>query len=156
MKITTVIANNRRKAFEVTTRTGVFRFPFVRANPTPSPDDQVRDVYPDTEIGREGFTYVLASGREGTIHIDAVLEYNKDPKTMADLLLYNLTVEARKRVERSDLSTREIIRRLGTSATQFYRLLDQTNYSKSLNQLVALLSILDCDVELVVKRKRTA
>ena len=156
MKITNVTANNRRKAFEVTTRSGVCLFPYVQAQPIPTASDQVREVYADKEMGREGFTYVLNSGREGSIHIDSVLEYNRDPNTMANLLLYNLTVEARKRVEQSELSTREIIRRLGTSATQFYRLLDQTNYSKSLKQLVTLLSILDCEVELVVRRKRTA
>jgi predicted XRE-type DNA-binding protein len=156
MKITKVTANNRRKAFEIATRSGLFLFPYVEADPSPSSTDPVREAYPDREIGREGFTYVLASGREGTVHMDNVLEYNKDPNYMADKLLYNLTVEARKRVEQSELSTREIIRRLGTSATQFYRLLDQTNYSKSLKQLVALLAILDCEVDLVVKQKRTA
>jgi hypothetical protein len=40
---------------------------------------------------------------------------------------------------------------LGTSPAQLYRLLDQTNYAKSIDQLLALLSILDCEVELVVK-----
>jgi hypothetical protein len=156
MKITRVTANNRRKAFEVATRSGVFVFPYVEADPAPSPSDRISDVFPDKEIGREGFTYVLSSGREGTVHIDSVLEYNKDPGFMADLLLYNMTVEARRRVEQSELSTREIIRRLGTSATQFYRLMDQTNYSKSLKQLVTLFAILDCEVDLVVRRKRSA
>ena len=67
------------------------------------------------------------------------------------LLLYRLTLEAQKRVERSALSTRELIRRLGTSPAQFYRLLDQTNYRKSVDQLLTLLSILDCEVQLIVK-----
>jgi len=40
-----------------------------------------------------------------------------------------------------------------TSATQFYRLLDQANYRKSVDQLVSLLQILDCDVQLVVRSK---
>ena len=53
----------------------------------------------------------------------------------------------------STLSKREIIRRLGTSASQFYRLLDQTNYSKSVGQLLALLHVLDCDVDLVVRKR---
>jgi len=44
------------------------------------------------------------------------------------------TAEARKKVQQSGLSTPEIIRRLGTSATQFYRLLDRTDRSKSLKQ----------------------
>jgi len=104
-------------------------------------------------MGSEGFCYVLRSGREGTVHIEQVLEYNKDPGHLRDQLLYNLTLEAQKRVAASPLSRREIIRRLGTSATQFYRLLDQTNYRTSVDQLVSLLQILDCDVQLVVRSK---
>ena len=107
----------------------------------------------DKELGREGFSYVLESGREGTIHIEQVLEYNQDPGFLRDLLLYKLTIEAQQRVEASPLSKREIIRRLGTSAAQFYRLLDQTNYRKSIDQLLSLLHVLDCDVDLVVRTK---
>jgi predicted XRE-type DNA-binding protein len=64
-----------------------------------------------------------------------------------------LTIEAQKRVDQSPLSKREIIRRLGTSAAQFYRLMDQTNYRKSVDQLLNLLHVLDCDVELIVRAK---
>jgi len=53
----------------------------------------------------------------------------------------------------SPLSKREIIRRLGTSAAQLYRLLDQTNYRKTVDQLVALLQVLNCEVDLIVRRK---
>jgi predicted XRE-type DNA-binding protein len=70
-----------------------------------------------------------------------------------ELLLYRLTIEARKRIESSVLSKHEIIRRLGTSATQFYRLLDQSNSRKSIGQMMALLHILDCEVDLVVRKK---
>lgn len=87
------------------------------------------------------------------MHIEQVLEYNKDPDYLRDRLLYRLTLEAQKRIAASSLSRREIIRRLGTSATQLYRLLDQTNYSKSVDQLVSLLQILDCEVNLVVRAK---
>ena len=72
---------------------------------------------------------------------------------MRDQLLYKLTIEAQKRVDATALSKREIIRRLGTSATQFYRLLDQTNYRKSIDQLLSLLSILGCNVDLIVRAK---
>jgi len=44
-------------------------------------------------------------------------------------------------------------RRLGTSTAQLYRLLDQTNYRKSVDQVLALLQVLDCDVDLVVRSK---
>jgi hypothetical protein len=67
--------------------------------------------------------------------------------------LYRLTLEAQKRVVESPLSKREIVRRLGTSAAQLYRLLDQTNYRKSVDQLLALLQVLNCDAELVVRTK---
>jgi len=87
------------------------------------------------------------------VHIDHVLEYNEDPEYMRNLMLYKLTLEAQRRLEQSSLSRREIIRRLGTSATQFYRLLDQTNYQKSIDQMLSLLRVLDCDVELVVRER---
>ncbi|MBI2369746.1 MAG: hypothetical protein HYV08_05825 [Deltaproteobacteria bacterium] len=58
--------------------------------------------------------------------MEQVLEYNRDPNYLRDLLLYRLTLEAQRRINASPPSKREIIRRLGTSAAQLYRLLDQT------------------------------
>lgn len=155
MKIRSVILNNRKRAFGVKTQTRSLTFPYVKAHPQPKANDPVVRVSVDRELSRQGFTYTLASGREGTVHVDQVLEYNQDPGYLRNLLLYKLTVEAQKRVNESALAKREIIRRLGTSATQFYRLLDQTNYRKSVDQLLLLLRVLDCDVELIV-RARTA
>lgn len=153
MRISRVLANNRRKAFEVVAGRRTYILPYAKLEIRPSSTNKVTKAFVDKEIGREGFTYLLESGEEGTIHVDAVLEYNRDPGYMRDLLLYQLTLEAQKRVEQSPLSRREIVRRLSTSATQFYRLLDQTNYKKSVDQLLSLLGILDCDVELVVKER---
>jgi hypothetical protein len=153
MKIKRVSTNNRKRAFEVRTSSRVFVYPYSKADPTPTPADKIAEARIDEELGREGFTYVLESGREGTVHIDQVLEYNQDPNYLRDALLYKLTLEAQKRVEASPLAKREIIRRLGTSATQFYRLLDQTNYRKSVDQILLLLHVLECDVHLVVRAK---
>jgi hypothetical protein len=153
LKIRSVRHNNRRKAFEVKTSTRVLVFPYVKVDPQPKAQDPIVRVSVDKELGREGFTYVLASGQEGTVHIEEVLEYNQDPGHLRDLLLYKLTIEAQERVNKSALSRREIIRRMGTSATQFYRILDQTNYRKSVDQLLFLLRVLDCDVDLVVRAK---
>lgn len=153
MKIKRVKPNNRRKTFEVTTYNKTYLFPYVKLALQPSPTNPIADVYADRELAHEAFTYVLASGDEGTVHIDHVLEYNQDPGYLRDMLLYRLTLEAQKRVENSPLSKRELIRRLGSSATQFYRLLDQTNYKKSFGQLLTLLHVLDCDVDLVVKER---
>lgn len=153
MKIRSVRANNRKKAFEVKTHSKVYAFPFAKADPRPTSSDSIAGVSVDKELDREAFVYTLESGKEGTIHIEQVLEYNQDPGFLRDLLLYRLTLEAQKRVDASPLSKREIIRRLGTSATQFYRLLDQTNYRKSVDQVLNLLHVLDCDVELIVRAK---
>lgn len=153
MKIRTVKANNRRKVFEVTTAKKHLVFPYVRLEAQPTADDPVTKVFVDKELGLEGFTYVLQSGREGTVHVEDVLEYNQDPDYLRDLLLYRLTLEAQKRIAATPLARREIIRRLRTSPTQLYRLLDQTNYRKSVDQLLRLLQVLDCDVELVVRAK---
>ena len=153
MKIGRVKSNNRRKAFEVTAAGKRLVFPFARLEVPPTADDPIAKVYVDRELGAEGFTYVLKSGREGTVHVEEVLEYNQDPDHLRDLLLYRLTLEAQKRIAATRLAKREIIRRLGTSPTQLYRLLDQTNYRKSVDQLLRLLQVLDCDVQLIVRAK---
>ena len=153
MKIKTVTHNNRKKAFEVVTYGNRYWFPYARLEVRPSSENRVKRVRVDKELDNEGFTYELQSGDEGTVHVDRVLEYNRDPRYLRDLLLYKMTLAARKRVDLTSLSKRELIRRLGTSPAQFYRLLDQTNYHKSLDKLMALLHILDCEVDLVVREK---
>ncbi|HEY5265560.1 MAG TPA: hypothetical protein VIJ40_01975 [Acidimicrobiales bacterium] len=109
------------------------------------------NVYVDPDLGNEGFTYTLESGVEGSVHIDEVLEYNGDPSYMAELMLYRLSQDAKTRFESSGISVRQMAEKLGTSPTQMYRLLDPTNYSKSLRQLISLLYMLDCEVEVEVR-----
>jgi predicted XRE-type DNA-binding protein len=156
MRIRSVSCNNRKRAFVVKTSASTFQFPYAKVEPHPTSSDPVVRLAVEPELGREGFTYVLRSGGASTVHIEQVLEYNQDPRYFRDLLLYKLTIEAQKRVEASALSKRELIRRLGTSATQFYRLLDQTNYRKSVDQLLLLLNVLDCEVDLRVRRRSSS
>jgi len=85
----------------------------------------------DKELGNEAVTYILASGAEGTVHIDHALEYNQDPGMLAELLAHKLTVEAGRRAERSGLSRRELARRLHTSVPQLYRLLDRPTRARA-------------------------
>ena len=102
MKIRSVTANNRKNEFVIANRGGQeFSFPYLKAEPQPSADNRIQDVYVDKELGNEAITYVLESGSEGTIHIDQVLEYNEDPEYFADLLTYKLTLEAKRQVESS-------------------------------------------------------
>lgn len=156
MKIKGVIANNRRKAFEVRTQKGTYVLPYASLDLPPSQENRICEVWVDPELGNEAFTYTLESGQEDSVHLDGVLEYNRDPAYMRDLLIYQLTLRAREEVRKSNLSKRELIRRLGTSPAQFYRILDQENYRKSIDQVVGLLTALDCHVELNVVPGRSS
>jgi len=154
MKIDRIEFNGRRKDFVVTFRERSLHFPYSKASPPPGPRNPVIRVYIDPELGSEAFTYVLADQREGTIHLDHVLEYNEDPLYMWELFVHKLTVEVKKRLKESDVPKREIVRRLRTSPSQLYRLLDEDRASKSLHQIFAILHTLDCDIDLVIKKGR--
>jgi len=152
MKLKTVRVNNRKHHLELEARSGkVLPIPFSRLSPSPRPGDRIIRAWVDKELANEGVSFVLASGAEGSVHVDQALEYNEDPAYLADVLIHKLTVEARRRVDRSGMSRRELARRLSTSVPQLYRLLDPANTRKSIGKLVGLLHLLDCDVDLVVK-----
>jgi len=153
VRIQSVTANARRKAFEVVVPGKTYTFPYAKCTPRPSGSDPVNEVFVDPELASEAFTYRLKKGGEGSVHIEQVLDFNKDPSYLRDLLVYQLTLEAQRRVAETSLSKREIVRRMGTSPAQLYRLLDQTNFAKTVDQLLRLLNVLDCDVELVVRAK---
>jgi hypothetical protein len=157
MKIRRAAVNNRKAQLELTVRSGkVFPVPYAKLDPRPTSKNRIREVYVDKELGSEAATYVLESGDEGSVHIDHALEYNEDPSYLAELLIHKLTVEARRRVDRSGPSRRELARRLNTSVPQLYRLLDPANTRKSLGQLIGLLHLLDCEVRLVINPRRAA
>jgi len=152
VKLRRASLNTRKKQFEIVTRAGVvYPMPFAKVDPRPTVKDPVVDFYVDPELANEGITYVLASGKEGAVLLDHCLDYNRDPKYLADMALHVLTCDAVERQKISGISMRELARRLGTSTPQVYRLLDTTNYSKSFAQMFALLQVLDCDIRIVVK-----
>ncbi len=156
MKIRTVKANNRKRAFDVTISRGVLPLPYSKVDPVPDSTNPLVRVYVDDELGREGFTYVLASGAEGSVHIDSVLEYNEDPAYMRELLLYKLTLQAQRCLKASPLPAREVIRRARTSPAQFYRLLDVSNKTKSVDKLLVLLGAMDYEVDFTVRTPHVA
>ena len=65
MKIESVRANNRKKAFEIETRTGAYTFPYALLRLQPDPKNRITEAFPDEDLGKEGFTYRLAKGGEG-------------------------------------------------------------------------------------------
>lgn len=151
MKIRSLKANNHKKAFELRTYKDRYEYPYAMLDTQPTDDDKIVNAYVDPELGNEAFTYELASGVEDSIHIDRVLEYNREPSYMRDLLLYKLTLEAKKLVESSPVGIRELSRRLGTSPTQIYRILDEENNRKSIDRVFELLSVLQCRIDVYVE-----
>ena len=147
--------NNRRKVFEIKFDNKTYFSPYTKAEIIPQKEDPIEQIYIDEELGKEAFTYKLKSGLEGTIHIEQVLEFNKNPDHLKNIFLYRLTIEAQKRIEDCNLSKREISRILKTSTTQLYRLLNQTIYDKPIGQMLALLEILNCDVDIVIRDKKS-
>ena len=112
---------------------------------------RVTSVYSDPKLANEGFTYELESGETESVLLDEVLYYHADPAILNDLFLFDLTCEVHKALGGSRLSKRELIRRLGTSSSQFYRLLDTTNYAKSAGQMISLLHLLGKSVNVSVR-----
>ena len=151
MKITEIEVNNRKNKFMIKTTDLAYGFPFAKMNPMPVKHNQLVKYWIDDDFGSEAFSYELQDGSIGTVHIDQVLEYNRDPNYMAELVLYKLTLKAQNEVAASRLGTREIIRRLGTSPAQYYRLLDQTNSTKSINKMLNLFQILGCEIDIILK-----
>jgi hypothetical protein len=151
VKIRSVTFNNRRRDFAVLLGKVSYRYPYARLEAPPVPGDSVVAAYVDPEIAREGFSYTLASGAEGTVHGEQVLDYNKDPGYLRDLLLHELTLAAQQRMRTRPLSRREIARRMGTSAAQVCRLFDQTNTRKSVDEMLRLLGVLECETQLSVR-----
>lgn len=70
MIISSVRVNNHRRAFEVATAEGTWFFPYAKASPRPDPQDPVVSAYVDVELGCEAFTFTLASGAEGSVHVE--------------------------------------------------------------------------------------
>lgn len=153
MKIKSARINNRKACIEISTRKGRYTLPFSRLRLRPTQRNKIAKVFVDKEIGWEGITYELESGQEDTLHLDAFLDYNQDPQFMRNLSLHKLTVQALNLLKTSGLSKQEVIRRLKTSPSQLYRLLDTANYKKSIDEMLRLLSVLGYTVELMIHKK---
>src|SRR3989304_5326906 len=115
MKIKSVIVNTRKKTIEIETPKGILSLPFAKLRVRPTPHNRVAEIYVDAELGRRAVTYRLASGEEDSVHIDAFLDYNRDPEFLRKITLHQLSVQAGKAMKASHLSKHEVVRRLKTS-----------------------------------------
>ncbi len=152
MKIKNVTLNNRKKAVVIETAKETLSLPFSKLPLKPSPKDRIQSITIDSELANSAVTYTLQSGKEGSVHLDAFLDYNRDPEFMREVTLHKLTVEALKVLKTSGLSKHELIRRLKTSPSQLYRLLDPANYRKSIDEMLRLLGVMGYTVDLKLSK----
>lgn len=156
MIIKTLTINNSRRGFDITTSNRAsYSLPFSKLQLVPTPHNKIKEAYVDKELGKQGITYFLESGAEDSVPLDAFLDYNKDPNYMRKIALYKLTARALDQIEKSKLSKREIARKLHTSPAQLYRLLDTTNYRKTIDQMVKLLAALGCSIEITAREEKS-
>lgn len=152
LKIKSITINNKKKSFSVTLGKAEYEFPFSKLKLVPSRQNPIIEFRIDSELAREGVTYKLSSGEEGSFLSDEVLEHNKDSDYLRKMLLYKLTIQAQKVVNSERINKRELARRLKTSPSGLYRLLDQAFYGKTIDQMLRLLTALDCPVDIVFRR----
>jgi hypothetical protein len=139
---------------EIETAKGPLSLPFAKLRVVPTPENPVKEIYIDAELGRKALTYRLASGMEDSVPLDAFLDYNRDPDYLRNMTLYSLTLKALELVKHSSLSKREIARKLKTSPAQLYRLLDPANYKKSVDQMMRLAASLGYEVNFTLKKAK--
>jgi hypothetical protein len=156
VKIKKVSVNNYKRSFEIETVNGNYSLPFVKCELIPTEKNPVIKVYIDPELAKSGITYVLESGKENSLMVDAFLDYNRDSEYMRKALLYKLTIQALELVKKSEISKRELARQLKTSPAQLYRLLDTTNYSKTVDNMIRLLGVMGFEVDFKVIKSKAA
>ena len=89
------------------------------------------------------------------MHLDAFLDYNRDPAFMERLTRYRLTIVAQELLKVSGLSKAELQRRLGTSASQLERLFDPANQAKTIDKVIRLIAAMGADVSVDAKSLHT-
>ena len=104
VKIKRVLGNNRKRAFLLDTSKGHYEFPYSQLKLKPSKRDPLAHVAPDGNFGNQAFSYQLRSGAADTVHIDHVLRYAEDTDYLREELVFKLTVEANRLMEKRRLT----------------------------------------------------
>ncbi len=156
LKIRGVSFDNKKRCFYILSAKGNLPLPYSKLRLVPTRTNKIKKAYADPECGLHAFTYILESGEEDTVPFDAVLEYNKDPEYVGDMLLYKLTCQAQDIIEKNKVNKREVMRRMKIFPSQFYRLINQAFYGKTIDQMLKLLWALDATIEVKVNNKKVA
>ena len=151
MKISAAHGNARKKCFIVSIKGKEYEFPYAYLKHKPSAKNPLITVTPDREVNSEALTYQLKNGSSDTILADQILSFNRDPEVIRKQLLYNLSCQAQELIKNRKLSKRSVARLLGVQPAQLYRILDQSFYGKTIDQMIRLFVSLGEKVEIHVK-----
>jgi predicted XRE-type DNA-binding protein len=151
MKISSVFGNARKRCFIVSIKGKEYEFPYSYLDHKPSAKNPLVYATPDKEVNSEAFNYMLKNGKIETILAEQVLYYNRDPEIIRKQLLYQLTCQAQTLIKNRKLSKRYVARLLAIQPAQLYRLLNQTFYGKTIDQMVRLFACLGEQVEIKLK-----
>lgn len=151
MKISSAVAHSKKRCFLITIKGKTYEFPYSYLNYKPSSKNPILEVGPDKEVGSEAFFYRLKNGKGDSILAEQVLHYNKDPEVIRKQLLYKLSCQAQELIAHRNITKRGVARQLSMQPAQLYRLLDQSFYGKTIDQMVRLFASLGEDVTITVK-----
>ena len=129
-------------------------YPFALLNPRPSLWDYLVRSYKD-ESHDQAIGYELKSGKRGILTLDQLRSYFREPSNLKQQVLLELTFAAMEGLDETELSGHQIVRRLHTSASQLYRIMDPHTLHKSVDGLLALLEVLGYNVEVTTRPKIT-
>ena len=153
MKIIDVENNNRTKRITISTKNGDLILPYAKLRLIPNKDNRISEIFVDPELANRAITYLLEDGQEDSVHMDAFLEFEQDPDHTRDMALHNMTLDALEKFEESDYTKSDLAQMLKTSRSQVNRLLDPSNYDKSLDEVLRLIGALGFEVSFKTKKK---
>lgn len=113
---------------------------------------KVIEAAPDPETGHHSFYFVLENGKKNYVPFDQPLHIIQNPEYVKERTLYEMTKRLNEFIRKAGVPKRELARRLGTSMSQFARLLDTTNYKKELLRLVEIAAMLNYEFEWEFKK----
>lgn len=113
---------------------------------------KVIEAAPDKEVNSHSFYFVLENHKKDFVPYDQPLHIVQHPEYMRREILFYITRDVKKFIDRSNISKREVARRLKTSVSQLSRLLDPTNYNKNLTKLLEIANLLNYEFEWKFKK----
>lgn len=139
-KFKTVEHDNKKKVFHLEYTSGLkIECPYSAL----SIKKAVVEAAPDKESGCHSFCFVLENGKEEFVPFDQPLHIVQNPEYVKEQTLYEVTKQLNEFLKKSNVSKRELARRLGTSLSQLARLLDTKNNKKELSRLIELAAMLN-------------